>query len=386
MGRMLAVLVLGLALAAGLATGAAAQARKALVVGIDSYDALPDLAKAVNDARAVAATLTDLGFAVLAAENTDRRAFNQRLGEFLNAVQPGDETVFFFAGHGVEIGGRNYLLPADVPAALAGQEAFVTAESNAVDAVLDAIRSRAPRVSMLILDACRDNPFPTPPGRSAVPLGGSRGLGAMSAPEGAFILYSAGIGQQALDALGGADADPNSVFTRKLLPLMHEPGLTVPQLARRLRVEVQQLAQSVAHDQRPAYYDDLTGDFAFRTASATTPGGTALPPTVTAVQPPAAAPQPFALPQPVAPPVIAAPPPVQAQPFGMPGSPLPGTCQDLWVERNAIFKAFGYCFQSDRARNYFGNEGCWTTTPQLTPAAQARIEEIRAREKALGCN
>jgi hypothetical protein len=379
--RLRALVALALTIALLWAPAAMAEARRALVIGIDRYDALPHLAKAVNDARAVAGTLQGLGFDVLLAENPDRRSFNQRLNDFLNAIRPGDEAVFFFAGHGVEIEGRNYLLPADVPAALAGQEAFVTAESIAVDRVLDSIRSRGTRVTMLILDACRDNPFPTPPGRSAVPLGGSRGLGAMTAPEGAFILYSAGIGQQALDALNTADADPNSVFTRRLLPLMREPGLSAPQLARRLRVDVQALAQTVAHDQRPAYYDDLTGEFAFVPAAATAAPqpATGLPPVISPSQPPAAAPAPAPAPAP------SAAPAAQPAPFGLPGSALPGTCQGLWVERNAIFKAFGYCFQSDRARSYFGNDGCFTDKPRLTPAAQARVDEIRALEKALGC-
>ncbi|MDR5653230.1 YARHG domain-containing protein [Ruixingdingia sedimenti] len=61
------------------------------------------------------------------------------------------------------------------------------------------------------------------------------------------------------------------------------------------------------------------------------------------------------------------------------------TCQDLWVERNAIFKSFGYCFTSRRAIDYFGNGGCFTSNPRLTPEAQRQVDEIRALERRLGC-
>lgn len=422
---LLAVLVI---VALALLPGAAAAdgQRRAMVVGIDSYDALPDLQKAVNDAVAVSATLQALGFEVVQELDPDRRRFNMRLNEFLSTLSPGDEAVFYFAGHGVEIDGRNYLLPRDVPAATAGQEAFVTAESIAVDRVIELIRWRGARVSLLILDACRDNPFPRPPGRGAVPLGGSRGLGAMSVPEGAFILYSAGIGQQALDALDDVDPDPNSVFTRRLLPLMAEPGLPLPDLARRVRSEVQALAATVAHDQRPAYYDDLSGEFAFNPAPVppvATPAP--LPPsdpvaatcdilyreareidacfafeaylatceehpfrplaeayvTARCSDPAAAADQP------------PAPPPQPPLPTVIPAAPAPPaaaslaemSCEQLWVARNRIFHEAGYCFQTERARSFFGNEGCTTTNPTLSSADEARVEEIRRMERSRGC-
>lgn len=411
------VLALGglLNLSAQAQTGAPAQ-RMAMVVGIDSYDELPDLQKAVNDAVAVAATLEALGFSVLLELDPDRREFNRRLNEFLAQLPPGGEAVFYFAGHGVEIGGRNYLLPRDVPAAGPGQEAFVTAESIAVDRVLDQIRWRGTRVSLLILDACRDNPFPRPPGRGAVPLGGSRGLGAMSVPEGAFILYSAGIGQQALDALDLADPDPNSVFTRRLLPLMAEPGLPLTDLARQVRSDVQALAATVAHDQRPAYYDDISGEFSFNPAvAAPAPGPAAPPPADPAtaacdllfrearqidacfafevyldacpahpLRPLAEAyvgtrcgdPETAVAPAPDPPPALAPPAAVSLAEM---------SCDELWVARNRIFHEAGYCFQTERARAFFGNEGCTTTNPTLSRADAARVEEIRQMERAKGC-
>lgn len=234
--------------------------RTALVVGIDAYKEIPALAKAINDARAISTTLERLGFDVVTAIDTGRRELNKVIADFAANIRPGDEVVFFFAGHGVEIEGRNFLLPADVRSVRPGQEAFLRAEAVSVDSILDGIRERRARVSLLILDACRDNPFAREGTRS---VGGSRGLGGMTPPEGTFILYSAGLGQAALDSLGADDPNQNSVFTRMLLRLMEKPDLTIVDLARQVRRDVEALARSVGHDQRPAYYDEVLGDFIF---------------------------------------------------------------------------------------------------------------------------
>jgi Caspase domain len=127
-----------------------------------------------------------------------------------------------------------------------------------VDLFIDTIRARKVRVATFILDACRDNPFAATGTRS---LGGSRGLGAPPAVEGTFILYSAAAGQTALDRLSDGDKDPNSVFTRALLPLLATPGLTVSDLAIAVRQDVLRIAASVGHAQRIAYYNELNGDY-----------------------------------------------------------------------------------------------------------------------------
>ncbi len=259
MRRTLAVTLCILSMAVGLAAPASAK-RVALVIGNDDYAQVAKLQKAVNDARAIGATLGALGFDVLRAENVSRREMNRQLQLFASQLETGDEALFFFAGHGVEIAGRNYLLPVDIPNVEPGQDDFVTAEAIAVDQVLQRIRSRGTRVAILMLDACRNNPFPRDGTRG---VGATRGLGRLEAPEGAFVLYSAGVGQTALDRLSNSDANPNSVFTRSLIPLLRQPGLSLTQTARRVRVEVQKLATTVSHDQRPAYYDEVTGDFYF---------------------------------------------------------------------------------------------------------------------------
>ncbi len=234
--------------------------RIALVVGNDDYENIVDLKKAVNDAQVMAETLRGLGFDILRAENVGRRALNRKIHEFTSRLEAGDEALFYFAGHGVEISGQNFLLPTDTPEARLGQEGFLKSEAISVDQILDSIRGRGTRISLIILDACRNNPFPKEGTRS---LGGTRGIARMAAPEGTFIMYSAGVGQMALDELGGGDPHPNSVFTRTLVPLLKMPGLSLTDTARRVRREVRRLALKVSHEQRPAYYDEVIGEFYF---------------------------------------------------------------------------------------------------------------------------
>ncbi len=244
-------------LAAGL-SNALAEKRVALVVGNNAYDNIVDLKKAVNDARVMDETLRGLGFDVLKAENVGRRELNRKLFEFTSRLERGDVALFFFAGHGVELSGQNFLLPTDTPSAKLGQEGFLASEAISVDSVLQSVRDRGARISLIVLDACRNNPFPSNGTRS---LGGTRGLARIAAPEGTFILYSAGVGQAALDGLGDDDPDPNSVFTRTLVPLLKTPGLSLTETARKVRREVRLLAQKASHKQRPAYYDEVIGDF-----------------------------------------------------------------------------------------------------------------------------
>ena len=247
-----------LALAGLVAAGVPAEARNlALVVGNDAYQNIPHLQKAVNDARSVDAELERLGFVVRRVENADQRALSRALVGFDADIGPGDRALFFYSGHGFEIGGTNYLLPTDVPAAEANQQDLIRDASFPVDRIIDGIRARGASVAVLVLDACRDNPFAGAGTRS---LPGTRGLARVDAPEGVFVLMSAGAKQEALDRLSDADADPNSVFTRTFLKEVAKPGQTLVQVAKRTQVEVKQLAATVGHEQTPAYYDQVIGD------------------------------------------------------------------------------------------------------------------------------
>ncbi|MCC5989056.1 MAG: caspase family protein [Pararhodobacter sp.] len=247
---------------------ALAQSRHALVIGIDDYAHVEPLQKAGNDARAMARALEQAGFAVDLQIDVGEAALLAALNRLARRAGPGDEVVVFFAGHGVELDGQNYLLPADVPALAPGEELIIRRRSIPVSDITDELSARQVRISLLILDACRDNPFPRQGTRS---LGGSRGLARMEAPEGTFILYSAGAGQAALDRLSNDDPDPNSVFTRTLLPRLGQPGLGLREVTAEVRSEVRRLAASVGHPQFPAVYDQLDGDFLLLPAAATLP-------------------------------------------------------------------------------------------------------------------
>ena len=241
-------------------TSARADKRVALVIGNDAYQSVPQLTKANNDARAVGRILRELDFEVLESFDIARREMNFKLQSFVNRIDEGDVAFVFYAGHAVEIDGMNYLLPIDIPNVTPSQENFVIAEAIPLNGILAMLRRRKARLNIIVLDACRDNPFETLAGRS---VGGTRGLAQVLPPQGTFIMYSADAGEEALDGLSADDPDPNSVFTRTLLPLLQQPGLNLPDLARQTRREVRELAKAVMHDQTPAYYDAVVGDFFF---------------------------------------------------------------------------------------------------------------------------
>ncbi|MGF1447232.1 MAG: SUMF1/EgtB/PvdO family nonheme iron enzyme [Pikeienuella sp.] len=240
------------------ATDALAE-RRALVIGIDAYLEVTDLEKAHNDARSVAAALRATGFAVSESYDPDFRTMSRDIARFVSSLEPGDEATLFFAGHGIEVNGENYLLPSDVPND--ADPGFVTSVSVALSDVLDRMRATGARLTLAVIDACRNNPFEGADGTRS--FGRARGLGRITAPEGTFVIFSAGAGQFALDRLGPDDPHPNSVFTRHLIPLIGEPGLELRALTRTLRQEVRATAKTVQHDQTLAYYDELIGDFSF---------------------------------------------------------------------------------------------------------------------------
>jgi len=249
------------------ATPAAAEKRVALAIGNDLYPNLPadrQLRKAANDATTIAGTLKSLGFEVIVGTNLGRQAMIDKLAEFTARLQPGDTAALFFAGHGVAIGGVNYLLPSDVPAVTEGAEARVRGASLAEPDLIAELQARSVRVALLVIDACRDNPFPRAAGRS---IGNTRGLADARPARGIFTLYSAGIGQTALDRLGGSDAAHNSVFTRVFDEQLKRPELHLGDLAVEVRERVAELAlkatdergQPAPHEQTPAYYDQTLG-------------------------------------------------------------------------------------------------------------------------------
>ena len=270
----LAALVLGL-----MSPPALAQKRVALLVGNDAYQNVPMLKTAINDTHALADALRKLNFSVIIAENQSRRAMSESLLAFDKAIEPGDMALFFFAGHGFEIHGENFLVPTDTPAVGEGQEELLRDAAYPAERIVERLQARGARTTILVLDACRDNPFERPGGRG---LKGPGGLAPMTPAEGAFILFSAGAKQLALDRLSGRDPDPNSVFSRNFIHELQEPGLTLVQIAKRTQMDVKQMAATIGRDQTPAYYDQIVGEVVLSSlvnsaATATPPPAMALP-------------------------------------------------------------------------------------------------------------
>ena len=230
--------------------------RKALVIGNDLYRHVTRLDNARADARAMSQSLQTLGFNVTLALDQTERALKETLRNFKSSVEGGDEVVVFYAGHGVQIGTTNYLLPVDIT----GQnEDQVRDEAIQMQRILDDMQERRTGFLLMIVDACRDNPFKVA-GRT---LGG-RGLAPTTAATGQMVIFSAGTGQQALDKLGADDKEPNGLFTRLFLREMERPGVSVDRVLRTVRTEVARLARSVGHEQTPALYDQSLGDFFFK--------------------------------------------------------------------------------------------------------------------------
>jgi hypothetical protein len=251
---------LALSLAASLlalAAPAHAEKRVALVIGNNDYKNVPKLQKAVNDARTMGDTLKQLGFSVMVAENQTRQAFSETLLAFDRAVDPGDTAFFFYAGHGFEIAGQNFLLPTDVPAAGEGQEELVRDASFLADRIIERLQNKNVRTAILVFDACRNNPFE----RSGTRAVAGGGLAPMTQlPEGVFSVFSAGPRQIALDRLSNNDDNPNSVFTRTFAKELLQPGENLVQVAQHTRRLVSEMAETVNHKQIPVYFDQMVDD------------------------------------------------------------------------------------------------------------------------------
>jgi len=233
----------------------ATERRLALVIGNDGYQHVGILRNARADAQAMAKGLEATGFSTTLKLDVTEKELKAALRTFKAQLQGGDVVVFFFSGHGVQLGGANYLLPIDIRG---DSEDQVKDEAVPLQRVLDDLQEQKAKFSLAILDACRNNPFKST-GRA---LGG-RGLAPTTAATGQMVLFSAGTGQQALDSLGGQDRDSNGLFTRVLLREMRKPGLPVDRVLRNVRAEVVKLARGVGHEQVPALYDQALGEFYF---------------------------------------------------------------------------------------------------------------------------
>jgi len=230
--------------------------RVALVIGNDNYTVVNKLQKAGNDAKAMERELTKAGFKVQLYSDLNYRGMVKAIETFANGISGGDEVVVFYAGHGVQIKSGSYLLPIDIEAT---SESEVEKTAYEVLSLIDKINEAKPTFTLVMVDACRDNPLRAK-GRS---VGNSRGMSAIEPPKGQMVVYSASRGQQALDRMSEKDPNPNGVFTREFIARMNKPGLKIEDLLKDFQDSVETLAKTINHDQRPAVYNESRGDFYF---------------------------------------------------------------------------------------------------------------------------
>lgn len=233
-------------------------ARRALLIGNNKYVNVATLENATDDAVAMAESLKTMGFEVTVKTDLSLKDMNSAIRNFKASIKKGDEVVFFYAGHGIQIGQSNFLLPIDITG---DSEDQIRDDAVLLDRVLDDISEKKAKFTLAMLDACRDNPFKKA-GRSVG--GGTRGLAPASTANGQMIIFSAGAGQQALDKLGPNDKEKNGLFTRVFIKEMQKSGVSIDRVVRNVRTQVVELAKSVKHDQVPAIYDQVIGEFYFK--------------------------------------------------------------------------------------------------------------------------
>jgi uncharacterized caspase-like protein len=218
--------------------------RVALVIGNAGYRTLP-LSNPLNDARAVADTLNRLGFKVISVQDASQKRMFDAVREFGDALH-GGVGLFYYAGHGVQVKGRNYLIPVD---AQIEREDEVPYKAFDVGLVLEKMEAAKNPLNVVILDACRNNPFARG-SRSA-----STGLAQIDAPAGSIVAFATAPGAEAADGAGA-----NGLYTSYLLQHMTTPGLKVEEVFKRTRVAVK---QGSSGRQIPWESTSLEGDFYF---------------------------------------------------------------------------------------------------------------------------
>ena len=207
--------------------------RIALVIGNSAYQNATPLPNPINDARLVAKSLRDLGFEVSEGVDLTNPAMNQLIRDFLRTAPSAQLALVFYAGHGLQVDGRNYLVPIDAKLLARTDLAFETID---VDTILNGLNDEA-RANVIILDACRDNPlarsFASRLGatRSASVTQGLAGYTAIG--TGTLIAFATAPGRTALDGEGG-----NSPFTQALVKHIKTPGLEIRQMLTRVRADV----------------------------------------------------------------------------------------------------------------------------------------------------
>ena len=220
--------------------------RVALVIGNNAYQHRPltVLNNTINDAKALRSILHNRGFEVLYRENISHREFDAVLEKFYQKLRDGGVGLLYFSGHGMEFEGQNYLIPTN---AKIGAKSDVKYEAVALNKITHRIQKIGNRLNIVILDACRNNPF-----AKAYGVGGL----VKTEPIGLFVSYATGAGKISSDGRVGG----NGLFTQYLIKYMQQP-LNLPQVFKKTRKAVYQASSST---QFPAIYDQtIDGDFYF---------------------------------------------------------------------------------------------------------------------------
>ena len=219
--------------------------RVALVIGNSDYQNSP-LKNPGNDAEAMARALSQVGFEVIKKTNLTQKEMKMAIDEFGRRLGPDCVALFFFAGHGMQVNGNNYLMPLQTRIE---SEEDVEYEAVRADRVLAKMERAQPRVNIVILDACRNNPF----ARSF--RSGRQGLAHMDAPSGTIIAYATAPGSVASDGAGD-----NGLYTQELIKNITTPGLAIEEVFKRVRVGVQ---DESGKEQIPWESSSLVGNFYF---------------------------------------------------------------------------------------------------------------------------
>lgn len=228
-----------------------AEHRIALVIGNANYR-IGALRNPANDARAIAAALRELGFEVDEQINLSYQEMGRAVDRFGKGIRKDSVALFYYAGHGLQVQGKNYLVPVDMEIQDEGEVQFSTVNAGQVLAKMGEVKNP---VNIVILDACWDNPYVRGFKRSS----GNRGLAPMDAPVGSFVAYAATPGKTAGDGKG-----KNSLYTESLIRQIRTPGMKIEDVFKRVRTEVRSKSKG---GQAPLARSSLEGNFYFASGS-----------------------------------------------------------------------------------------------------------------------
>jgi uncharacterized protein len=263
------VAIIAMLLLLGSSMAAAAAERVALVIGMSHYENIPSLANTVNDANEIGKKLQSLGFSVELAIDKPLTALVDTMNSFSFKAETADIAIVYYAGHGVELNGQNFLIPVDVKIT---KPSDIGNQAVTLKDMLATVQN-ARQLRIVILDSCRNNPFADWPVQEVAKAGSpdfdngdanrlrAAGLAAPSVEKGMLVVYAAADGKVALDGEGG-----HSPFARALLAQLPSPDTEIGMMFRKVRDDV---LRATKNEQEPHFYGSLSGVPYFLASSGT---------------------------------------------------------------------------------------------------------------------